>query len=535
MQIAIRVDASSLIGAGHVMRCLTLAKALKKQGARITFLCREYKGNLIERIVQQGFSVLILSSLKNQFIDYSQKQDSNECLNALKNSQIFDLLIVDHYQLNIHWQKSLSKYYKKLFIIDDLANRQHIGDFLLDQTVSRTIKAYEKLVPHDCQMLLGNPYMLLREEFKNKKNNALNIRLNKKKINHVLITMGGMDSHNVTFMVLKALLTLKIQRNDLRVSVLLTSQALHLPVVSKLAEKYNWITVYIDSSNVAEIMLNADIAIGASGSTAWERCCLALPTLSIIDAENQILVDKSLDNMHACVSLGWYNNITEELIIEQCLMLMKNFTHYKKVASSANKVCDGKGVDRVVDKILETISIQTVTNNIDFAISPHDEEKMIVNLRPATMKDCEQVYQWQKQPFLRQYFTVPDIPTFIEHKLWFSKALSSKNHQLYIIYNQGIAVGSLRLDSKKEKSYEISILIEPSSQGKGIGLSALKQLPTIVNSATIIANVHRENKASHKLFISANFHPLSSTSYGLRIEKNKIKPIKTAIQGKEIK
>jgi len=541
MQIAIRADASSVIGAGHVMRCLTLANAFARHGANITFLCRATQGNLIGKIKRHGFTVLQLAALNNEATHssskYSQQQDAQECICLLKNIKTFDLFIVDHYELNNHWQELLRANYQKLLVIDDLANRQHSCDFLLDQTIGRTEAAYSKLIPPYCQTLLGQRYMLLREEFTDKKAHILEQRLSKKQINHVLVTVGGMDPHNITLLILKGLLLLKALQPDLQVSVLLTSQAPFIKAINDFSSLYQWLTLHVDTENVAEVMENADIAIGASGSTAWERCCLALPTLSIILADNQMLVDQSLASIGACVSLGWYESITEELIVEQCQKLLKNRPRYNELAISANNVCDGEGTERVVQKILKELNKQTIKKLNGITISTDNEQKKEapVQLRLATMTDCQQVYQWQSKPSLRQYFVTPSIPSLEEHTLWFSNTLANQHRKLYIICNKEAAVGSLRLDKIKEKLYELSILIAPEHQGKGIGLSALELLPQLVNNVTIIANVHIANKHSHKLFINANFCTLTPTSYRLIIEDNKIKPAEDFNQGPKIK
>lgn len=525
MNIAIRADASNVIGAGHIMRCLTLANSLKNKGASVTFLCRQYQGNLIAKITQQGFPVLKLSTLKQQScnsdVSYSQEQDIQECTEVLKDSKIFDLFIVDHYELDSHWHTALKPYYTKLLVIDDLANRKHHCDFLLDQTLNRSQKSYGEFIPLHCQTLLGQPYMLLREEFSNKKSNLLNKRLNKKELNHVLITMGGMDPHNLSLIALNSQVLLKEKHSNLKVSVLITSQATHIKQLKVFADKHQWIDLKIDSSNVSEIMEKADIAIGASGSTAWERCCLALPTLSIIDATNQIFVDQSLTNQKACISLGWYENITSELLYNQCRALLEDRETYNKLAISANDICDGKGSERVSQILLDALNNQTIITSK--SIIDDTEKGSGLTLTLATKKDCEQVYQWQTTPSLRQYFNEPKIPTFDEHTLWFKNTLVDKNRQLYIICNDNVAVGTVRLDKLKGNKHEISILISPKEQGNGYGLLTLKALPQIINNTTIIANVHKKNKYSHKLFISAGFYVLSPTSYALSIEDNEIK------------
>lgn len=530
MRIAIRADASSTIGAGHVMRCLTLANAFAKYGADVIFLCRASHGHLIKNINLHGFTVLKLTAITNQptgsLLQYSQQQDAQECIDLLKNIKAFDLFIVDHYELDIEWQTLLHTFYYKLLVIDDLANRHHICDFLIDQTLGRVNNAYSELIPHHCQTLLGQEYMLLREEFTKQKVNILNKRLNKEDINHVLITMGGMDPHNITSKALNGLLSLKDQQPDLQVSVMLTSQAPHINMIIEVSEKHDWIYLYVDSSNIAKLMATADIAIGGSGSTAWERCCLALPTLSIIDADNQKLVDQSLANINACISLGWYESITEELIATQCQILFKDRIRYNELAIAAINVCDGRGTERVVDKVLAQIGHQTSQQAPFTELRVKPKKKEPITLEQATINDCQQVYQWQSKASIRKFFVTTNTPSYEEHVLWFNNTITSQRRHLFIIYDQQKALGSLRLDKKKENLYEISILIDSKNQGKGIGLLALKQLPQLINNATIIANVHIDNIYSHRLFIKAGFTRISLTSYFLNIGNNDVCPLK---------
>ena len=218
MNFFIRVDASTLIGTGHVMRCLTLADGLKNAGHHVSFICRDYPGNLIHFIEQKGFDVKILTFGDQQAYaqqaysdDYSkwlwvsQHQDAIETISSIQDIDI-DFLIIDHYGLDITWEKTLRPYVQKIMIIDDLASRQHDCDILLDQNFYLDFEhRYDDLVPKKCKKLLGPQYTLIRPEFLEvrEKRKAIG-KFKAHAIKNVLIYMGGSDPKNVTTQIIHA-------------------------------------------------------------------------------------------------------------------------------------------------------------------------------------------------------------------------------------------------------------------------------------------------------------------------------------------
>ena len=182
MKVVIRTDASIQIGTGHVMRCLTLAEGLKYKNVRVEFICREHKGNMISYIKSRGFEVHIipllkkdtgipsLSKAKVKILDHAdwlgstQEQDAHICHQIL-GKLIPDWLIVDHYSLDQVWEMKLQGSFQKLMVIDDLADRSHACDLILDQTYNRKLDDYKSLVTSKCQVLVGSKYALLRPEF----------------------------------------------------------------------------------------------------------------------------------------------------------------------------------------------------------------------------------------------------------------------------------------------------------------------------------------------------------------------------------
>ena len=312
MKIVFRCDASLQIGTGHVMRCLTLADALTEQGAECHFICREHTGHLLEVIAQHGHKVYSLpvesgSQLQEQqdgselahadWLGTTQKKDAELCNDFLEALQP-DWLIVDHYALDIDWEKRLRPYCKKLMVIDDLADRYHDCDILLDQTFGRNISDYIQWVPKDCQLLCGARYALLRPEFAEWRDFSLK-RREKGQLENVLINLGGVDKDNITTKVLKGM-----RDSDLpdccKITVIMGSTAPRIDHVKEQAALMQWSTeVKTGVRNMAELMANSDVAIGAAGSTSWERCCLGLPTIMVVLAENQKAIANNLEQANA--------------------------------------------------------------------------------------------------------------------------------------------------------------------------------------------------------------------------------------------
>jgi len=363
MNVAIRVDASLLMGTGHVMRCLTLAESLKQQGAKVEFICRTHKGNLIKRIEQQGFQTHKLSQPKKvvelntltstsereklygtQWLGCTQQQDAEQCrpiLDILKP----DWLIVDHYATDQIWQVILKYNYKKLMVIDDLADRKHLCDLLLDQTYSRDREDYVDLVPQNCKMLLGTQYALLRPEFAQWRKYSLKRRANPE-LKQLLITMGGVDSENFTGQVLDALKACNLPK-ELEIFVVMGETAPNIYAIKSQAKAMPYKTnVKTNVANMAELMANADLAIGAAGTTTWERCCLGLPSITVQLAANQKDIINLLTKLKITLPVeskhikGGIKEI-ENLPIAVLLALSREST----------KIIDGGGVGRVIQSM----------------------------------------------------------------------------------------------------------------------------------------------------------------------------------------
>lgn len=360
MRIVLRADASLEIGTGHVIRCLTLAHALRDKGADCHFICREHSGNLVESIRSKGFVVHALheisvaneyssvnSSKANQLVHWdwlgaTQQEDAEVCAGILEQLQP-DWLIVDHYGLDIFWEQKLKPHFRKLMVIDDLADRAHQCDLLLDQTFGRNAADYLSWVPSDTKLMCGSQYALLRPDFANLRQYSLQRRL-RPKLRQLLISFGGVDRDNMTVKVLEILRSSSLLE-DCHISVVMGSTAPWLNEVQRFVQDMPWPTsVQVDVNNMAQLMADSDLAIGAAGATSWERCCLGLPTVMLVLADNQIKIAQALSKAGAVIKIDRLTFKVTQLINAD----MIESDALAGMSSAASKVTDGLGTQRIL-------------------------------------------------------------------------------------------------------------------------------------------------------------------------------------------
>jgi len=502
MRVVFRVDASLQMGTGHMMRCLALAQVLEENGENVKFICRKHEGSLIDKNRSSGFNVHELEVLEEIKVDnklaYShwlgatQQQDADDCIDILRTEKT-DWLIVDHYALDEQWQKRIRPYCKKLMVIDDLADRKHQCDVLLDQTFGRQQKDYLALTPEGCELLLGSQYALLRPEFSKWREYSLE-RRSKPVFKQLLINMGGVDVDNVTEKILDELRTCNLP-NDINITVVMGGSAPHLEdIKSKANALPDKIEVKVDVDNMAEIMANADIAIGAAGSTTWERCCLGLPTIQIVVADNQINIARNLDSI----------NIIQ--LIDSTYQLARSIDNISqsisKMSLASSSIVDGKGSTRVVK------FITSKENYVDLFF-----------MRPAELEDANFVYSLQTKD-IRKYFVNTEIPSMNQHIDWFQKTIDSSTSQLFILMLGTHQIGVLRVDNIKSNELEISIIISPNYSGKGLAKHALKRIESLTLVRTLKAIIHNDNIPSKGLFVRSGYIVSKQNGDFLEYKKN---------------
>ena len=294
MNIVFRVDASTAIGSGHVMRCLTLAKRYRREGHSVFFVMRVLPSNLVSYAEGEGFPVHSLLYVREEkpltgylaWLTVSQERDAAETAEVLRVCGQIDRLVIDHYALDAVWENICRPLVHEIMVIDDLANRRHDCDILLDQNFYLHMEhRYDGLVPISCKLLLGPRHALLRQEFYEAKKR---LRSRDGELHRILIFYGGSDETRETEKAIQALLLLKLQQ--IEVDVVVGSGNVRQEQIRQLCEVHDFLHFHSQVSNMAELMANADLCLGAGGTTTWERCFLGLPAIVTAVAENQFQV-----------------------------------------------------------------------------------------------------------------------------------------------------------------------------------------------------------------------------------------------------
>ena len=367
MQVAFRADASLQIGTGHVMRCLTLADALRERGASCTIVCRPHPGgHLLALAAKRGHQVLALPELQEGAqpnhngtahghwlgTDWAtDAQDTQQALRTRTGGQPVDWLVVDHYALDARWEEALRPLAQRIMVIDDLADRSHACDLLLDQNLGCTEADYGGLLKGKTTTLVGPQYALLRPEFAALRAQSLARRQTKPQLQRLIVTMGGVDKDNATGQVLSALQSCSLPA-DLRVTVVMGPHAPRLAQVQAQATQMHWPTeVLVGVNNMAQLMVESDLAIGAAGGTAWERCSLGLPSLVLVLAQNQLPGAVALQEAGAAVAMQSQQQITNFFASQQSASEAREVLN--KLSQAAASVTDGEGCQRTVIQMLE--------------------------------------------------------------------------------------------------------------------------------------------------------------------------------------
>ncbi len=340
----IRTDSSSVIGSGHMMRNLTLAAALQQSGAKVIFVSRDLPGNLCDE-AEKHFQI---HRIKHGD-DGPSGEDFRSTIEILRAEAPVDWLIVDHYSLDKTWESGIRKEVGHIMVIDDLANRPHDCNLLLDQNLYADSKSrYNGLVPDHCKKLLGPQYALLRTEFATACNN---LRHRDGSIKRIMISMGGADPHNVTAMVLEGV---KLwNRHDLFVDVVVGAANPHIETIRDLCLKLPVCDLHHPANNMAALMTEADLCIGAAGSTTWERCCLGLPTLFIASGDNEIEIAGSADKAGIGKYQGRYDEVDPEMIADELSKLVAQPNLIIEWSNNAASLVDGCGAERVCRAVME--------------------------------------------------------------------------------------------------------------------------------------------------------------------------------------
>lgn len=353
--VYVRVDSSLQIGSGHVMRCLTLAADLRQRGSMVTFICRQLPGHLISLIEGMGFKVVRLPQYEIGYdtqpddvahaawLGVSWEQDAAETVAALEHCKP-DWLVVDNYAIDRRWEEAVRSRVGKIMVIDDLADRPHDGDLLLDQNPYRGMETrYDHLVSTSCRKLLGARYALLRDEFAVARGK---LRRRDGTVRRVLVFFGGVDATNETEKVLIALDG--ISGRHFEVDVVVGSGNQQGEEIARFCSARDGFHYHCQVDNMAELMAAADLAIGAGGTTMLERCAMGVPSIVTPVASNQEALCRDLSDACIIVSVDSRDNYYPEVIAD----VIGNKEELNRLEMKSSCLVDCLGAKRVVDALL---------------------------------------------------------------------------------------------------------------------------------------------------------------------------------------
>jgi UDP-2,4-diacetamido-2,4,6-trideoxy-beta-L-altropyranose hydrolase len=443
-------------------------------------------------VAERGYDFISLSSPErvdvgdvlshSHWLGTTQHADAQDTVRALSDRS-WDWLVVDHYALDARWESALRGTSKRILVIDDLADRRHDCDVLLDQNaLIDTDPRYAGNVPQHCRLLLGPRYALLREEFRRLR---ASIRPRSGTVRRVLIFFGGVDPRDHTSQAIEALIGIGVQ--DLQVDVVIGAQHPRRHDIESACSSHR-LTFHVETRCMAELMAAADLAIGASGSANWERCCLGLPAIAIATADNQLKVGRVTAEAGACLYLGASENLSDRELAASLKLMISNSGLRTSMSRVSMELADGLGCQRVAKAMA------------------HEEP---LRVRPARPDDAERAFAWRNAEETRHHSHDPKVFTLQEHVEWFQQTLIDSKRLLLIGEGSSGPVGVLRYDFV-DRAATVSIYLDPSLYGQGYGarlLSAGEHWLRVVRPdiERLRAEVLSGNPRSRRVFAEAGF------------------------------
>ncbi len=538
MRVGIRVDASRAMSLGHLTRCLTLADALRERGAEIVFLSAPSTAAWRASVEGRGYEIRILApgsasplhhashgpppplsgggeapsspaergrgtarsavegaTAHGDWLPWDWRTDAAATIAAI--DAPLDWLIVDHYALEENWERALRAAAARIMAIDDLADRPHDCDLLLDQNAQDEAKdRYAGLVPPAARRLIGPSYALLRPQFA-----AARGRPRDGSVKRILVFMSTTDAKGATLVALEALSAPRLAA--IPVDVVVGSPSPHLEAIKARAAARGRATVHIDAEDMPALCNAADLAVGTGGVAALERCCLGLPTVAVSIAANQAPGLTNLGVRGAVVLAGRLGRLDPAAIASAVEALLDDPRRIRDLSEVAAALVDGQGAARVAEHVL----------------APGDS----LTLRAATMDDAELLLAWRNEPSIRAFFFDANPVGMASHREWLEHKLGSPDHHHWIGMLDGAPIGSIRFDVEEDQAV-ISIIIAPPFQRRGFAAQLLARGEAALKSRRadvkmLVAEVLRGNLASRRLFLKAGFAAVAETDAIFRFEK----------------
>ena len=485
------------------MRCLTLANALSAEGWEIVFVAAAITPSLAKRITDSAHELLRIPALpgfERAGVDWHERRLSEEAQHLDADATRAaaghtDWIIVDHYLLDASWHRAAKCFATQIMVIDDLANRAYECDLLLDQTLGRVGSDYQDLVEDRARILPGPAFALLRPEFAAERRAALDRRRQPRPVARILISIGTTDPEGITARVVNDLL---LAAPNCLLDVVVSADGATSSPLNKLAAEHRSIRLHAGTDRMAELMHDADLAVGACGSTSWERCCLGLPSISILLADNQQMIAAELEKAGAHIIVDRNDALDLSSAVQR---LVSDTSLRQRMSAAAFSIVDDHGTGRVIAAMR----------------SSENARPQAVELRPATPDDAELLWLWRNDPVTREQSRERSPIEWADHERWLDKTLADPSKRVMIAMSgPGQPVGMIRFDARADEDSEVSIAVAPHRRGKGIGSAILHAGCQVVSERRLIADLRDDNGSSRGMFERCGFRLQASEPGFLR-------------------
>lgn len=334
--IGIRVDSNSIIATGHIMRCLSIARAIRKLNYRVLFISADE--NPRKLLESSGFNFI---SLNTQWNDLEQEEDI--LISVLKKYEL-KCLLIDSYHITPKYLEDLRKHLK-ISYLDDMDLFLYPVDMLINYNLCYDQFGYEKKYNQFTKLLLGTSYAPLREEFI-----GVSKKTTRRKVRNILVTSGGTDNDNVCGQIAKMLFD-QSEFDNVNIHVVVGKFFTYKEILIDLSKNCSNIVLH-ENANMSQLMQECDIAVSAGGSTLYELCSCGTPTILFSIAENQQPICYSANQKGVAVYAGHYCYEVAEKIVKVAVLLDADKQKREELSNTASSLVDGKGAQRIAEALI---------------------------------------------------------------------------------------------------------------------------------------------------------------------------------------
>ncbi|VVC04511.1 UDP-N-acetylglucosamine--N-acetylmuramyl-(pentapeptide) pyrophosphoryl-undecaprenol N-acetylglucosamine transferase [Candidatus Bilamarchaeum dharawalense] len=347
VRIGFRLNANFKTGSGHLQRCLALASGLKETNSDCEiFFLTSSSSDYKDKIIDPGFV----------FVDLGPVSTTHENLEATKDAikhHELKILVVDSYEIDENFMKTLKKEILLVVFDDFIHLKSYHSHILVNPT------AYAHTLPYQCdedtKLFLGTEFVQIRKEFDQYEDFE---RQNPEQAKHVLVSFGGSDPKGATLLTVKALKSLP---NPFSVSVVVGKTFKNSEALAKEIGLDSRFIVLQDISDISKKMAMCDLAIVSPSTTFYELAFFRIPTILIVQADNQEMVADYAGKNELAISLGDIRHINYDLLANTISALIQNRAERDRMSARLDDMVDGLGRFRLAEEILKLYKEKTET------------------------------------------------------------------------------------------------------------------------------------------------------------------------------